>query len=107
MRILVTRGAGNKLAPETLIDPLTVTTNIGVEKGKTYLYDEGYNKRIYELRLPYSGKMYPTETVAIHDNNLGESFVGRIVSHSVDIKVEKDALSIESILIVERKEEVI
>jgi len=107
MRILVTRGAGDKLAPETLIDTLCTTNDIGKEKGSTYLYDEGYNKRLYEMQFPYKGKIYPTDLIAVTDNNLGESFVGRVIFHKVDINMTNNTLSINSTVIVERKEEVI
>ncbi|OYT14769.1 MAG: hypothetical protein B7C24_16595 [Bacteroidetes bacterium 4572_77] len=98
MRILVTRGAGDKLAPETLIDVLCITTGIGTERGKVFLYDEGYNRRMYEIIIPYTSKIYPSDLVAIHDNSLGESFVARVVSHTVKIKMENEVLSIESVI---------
>jgi len=107
MRIIVTRGAGDKLAPETLIDPLCTTVGIGTEKGKAYIYDVGYNKRMYELTFPYQGPIYPTNLVAVHDNTLGESFVARVVHHSINIRTIDGAVLIESNVIAERKEDIL
>lgn len=107
MRILVTRGLGDNLAPDSIIDSLCTTVGVGTLRGMTYLYDEGYNKKVYTLTVPYTGKIYPAELVTVHDSSLGESFVGRVVSHSVTISIENDeSLIIESTLVVDRKEEV-
>lgn len=106
MRILVSRGAGDKLAPETLIDPLCTTSGIGTAKGQMYLYDEGYNKRMYEVTFPYIQAVYPSDIVAIHDNTIGESFVARVVSHSINVSVEDGVVVIDSTLLVERKEDI-
>lgn len=102
MRVLVSRGAGDKLAPDTIFDPLCNIQSVGVERGKSYLYDEGFNKRIYEVKLPYRKAIYPSNILAIHDGSVGESFVGRVVSHVVSITQENGATSVESAITVER-----
>lgn len=106
MRVLVSRGAADNLAPETLVDPLCTTQVVGVEKGKAYLYDEGYHKREYIIELPYRKAIYPSQTMTVHDGAVGESFVGRVAAHGINITQVDGAMSVDSTITVERSDEV-
>jgi len=107
MIVLVSRAAGDKLAPETLVDVLCNSQNIGVEKGKSYLYDQGFNKKPYEVTLPYRRPIYPSQLAAVHGGSIGASFVGRVTSHNINITQIEGAISVESAVIIERSEELI
>jgi len=107
LRVLVSRGAADRLAPETIIDSLCTEQIVGVERGKAYLYDEGYHKREYVLELPYRRAMYPADTVTIHDGSVGESFVGRVTAHEIRITQTDGIVAVESTVTVERSDEVI
>lgn len=104
MKVLVTRGAGDKLAPEVIFDVLCNVQSVGVERGKSYLYDEGFNKRLYEVKIPYRGIVYPSDLVTVYDGSVGEGFVGRVISHVVSITQEDGAVSVDSTITVERSE---
>ena len=108
MRVLVSRDLSGeiKMSPETLFDPLCNIQSVGVEKGKCFLYDEGFNKKIYDIELPYRDQIYPSDLIGVHDGTLGESFVGRVTSHSINIVQTDGAISIDSALTVERSEEI-
>ena len=105
MRVLITRKAGDKLAPDVIVDTLCTTTLVGTERGKAYLYQTGFDKKMYELTLPYRRPIYPTDTVTIHDGTVGESFVGRVTRHEIQITQSDGAISIDSTVTVERNEE--
>lgn len=106
MRVLVSRGAGDKLAPETIVDILCNVQSVGVDRGKQFLFDEGMNKRTYEISLPYRKEIYPSDIIAIHDGSVGESFVGRVTAHTISITQNDGAISVDSNLTVERSDEV-
>ena len=106
MRVLVSRGTGDKLAPEVIFDSLCTTQNVGVERGRCYLYDEGFIKEIYTISLPYRVPIYPGYLLAIHHGAVGESFVARVVAHEIHIGTENDARVINSTITVERSIEI-
>ena len=103
MRVTVTRGAGDKRAPEIIIDPLCIRQNVATERGKAYLYDVGFDKKEYTLTTPYRQAIYPGLEIGVHDSTLGESFVALVVSHTIEMTMnESGGVEIYSILIVER-----
>lgn len=103
MRVTVSRGAGDKKAPEILIDPLCTRHDVATERGRTYLYDNGFTKRIYTISIPYRGEVYPGMEYAIHDSTLGESFVARVTAHNVSMQQDGNGkLTIRSVLTVVR-----
>ncbi len=106
MRVLISRGAGDKLAPETIVDILCNVQAVGVDRGKQFLYDEGMNKRTYEISLPYRNQIYPSDIIVVHNGTVGESFVGRIIAHTINITQNDGAISVDSNLTVERSDEV-
>jgi hypothetical protein len=107
MRVLVSRGAADRKSPEVIVDPLCTLQTVGVERGKAYLYDEGYNKREYVIESPYRKPMYPANTITVHEGSIGESFVGRIMSQEILVIQENGAVSISSAITVERSDEII
>ena len=106
MRVLVSRGAGDKLAPEVIFDSLCTTQSIGVERGRCYLYDEVFIKEIYTISLPYRVPIYPGYLLAIHHGAVGESFVARVVAHTINIRQDNDTRVIDSTITVERSIEI-
>lgn len=102
MRIIVSRLPADKQAPEPLINPLATQQDVGTELGKAFIYDSfTYNE--YSIRMPYRGVLYPGQTVAVHDETLGESFVAIITGHEVKItKSDQGAVKVQSILNVRR-----
>ena len=106
MRVLVSRGAGDKLAPEVIFDPLCNIQVIGVERGMSYLYDEGFNKEIYVINLPYRIPIYPGYLIAVHHGAVGESFVGRVTAHEIQVVKDNDAVVVNSTITLERSLEI-
>jgi len=106
MRVLVSRGAGDKLAPEVIFDSLCNTQAVGVERGMSYLYDEGFNKEIYVITLPYRVPIYPGYLVAVHHGAVGESFVGRVTAHEIQVTKENGAIVANSTITLERSLEI-
>lgn len=106
MKVLITRGAGDSLAPESIIDPLIVSPSVGADKGKQYLYDEGFDKKNYAIDVPYRDPIYPTDLISVLDGSVGESFVTRVTGHliTVELNGDKAAASINSSLSLERSE---
>lgn len=102
MRVLVSRGAGDKLAPEVIFDSLCNVQSIGVAHGQQYLYDNGFIKQIYVITLPYRMQLYPGDLIAVHHGSVGQSFVARVTAHSIHIGQENDARFIHSTITVER-----
>jgi hypothetical protein len=106
VRVLVNRKAGDKLAPEIIVDILCNVQAVGIDRGKQYLYDEGMNKRVYEISLPYRKQIYPADVIVVHNGSVGESFVGRITAHTINITQSDGAITVDSLITVERSEEV-
>lgn len=106
MKVLITRGAGDSLAPETIIDPLAISPSVGADRGKQFLYDEGFDKKNYEIDVPYRDAIYPTDLIAVLDGSIGESFVTRVTGHLITVELDGDkgAASIVSSLSVERSD---
>ncbi len=102
MLVRVVRGAGDSMAPEMLFDPLCTTQAVCTDKGVSYLYDEGLNKRIYEVSIPYRGVINMFDRVALFDSSLGESFVGRVIAHQVVISNDDGAVTVISSITIER-----
>ena len=107
MRVVISRLAGDKLAPDVIVDTLCTVSLVGAERGKTYLYHTGFDLRLYELTLPYRRPIYPTDIIAIHDGTVGESFVGRATRHEIQITQSDGSISIDSTITVERNDEII
>lgn len=102
MKVTVKRGSGNNIAPDIIVDPLCNTQTVGVARGMMFLYDEGMDKQIYVITIPYRRKIYPSDIIAVHYGKLGESFVARVIQHDIKIYSENEALNIDSVLTVER-----
>lgn len=85
MRILVIRPPGDKLSPESVINSIVTQQNVGVELGKSYIYDSATYSE-YNINMPYRGELYPGNKVSIYDETLGEDFVGIVTRHGISIK---------------------
>ena len=102
MNVLVTRLAGDILSPEVIIDELATTTDVGIERGKKYLYTEGIDKKFYTVKIPYRGVFYPGMILKISNGNMGELFESRVVSVTVSSEIEEETLCIYTELLLER-----
>jgi hypothetical protein len=104
MRVEVIRAPGDKYAPD-IIDELCTADNVGRERGRNYLDENGFDKALYELSLSPVAVMPATGiTVAVADASLGETFRGKLIGWSITVSQHTaDApVSIQTQLSIER-----
>ncbi len=82
MKVEVIRGSGGKPSPDVLVDVLCTQQNIGVLKGKTYLYDIGFDVLLLELELKEIRNIICGDIIEFYDPDYGVVIKGRIISWS-------------------------
>lgn len=78
MKTLIQRAAGDNIAAEALVDPLCVTEPVCAEKGKAFLYSEGFDVLNYDITIPFRKALSCGEIVEVLDASMGETFRARL-----------------------------
>lgn len=102
MKVLVQRGAGDKQASETLVDELCNTLIPAVAKGQNFLYQEGFDKLLYDIEIPFRFPLLCGDTVEVNDISIGECFKSRLSSWSIAVVLTEDTVQIDQQLSLER-----
>jgi hypothetical protein len=90
MKVTVTRGSGDNPSPDVLINNLCVTEAIGIEKGKAYLYDEGFDKLMYSMQVKIPRDFICGDIIEFYDPDYGTIIRGRIIGWSNSCVVDDD-----------------
>jgi len=85
MKVKVITGAGDKLAPDPIIDELMATEPVATERGKMYLSEESSHKWIYDIEKVYEDWKSIGDLVEVNDSQLGEVFRGKLTGFSLNI----------------------
>jgi hypothetical protein len=82
MKVEIIREPGTKQADD-IIDDLCTADNAGLQKGRNYLDENGFDKNVYELSITTQTMPLPGATVEILDASLGESFKAKLIGWSI------------------------
>ena len=85
MKTLIQRDTGDNIAAQAVVDELCITELVCTERGKTFLYSEGFDTLNYEIQLPYRQAVNCGEIVEIMDVSLGQQFFARVSGWSLNI----------------------
>ena len=85
MKILVKREDGNNQAPDAIVDELCCTQNVCTERGKTFLYENGFDKMCFEIDIPYRQAISCGDIIKIMDASLGKEFFARVSGWSLHV----------------------
>jgi hypothetical protein len=102
MKALIQRGTGDNIAAEALVDPLCVTGAVSAEKGKAFLYSEGFDISEYETEIPFRGALICSDIIEVLDASMGEQFYARLAGWQLNISKTNDAVKIRQGLQIER-----
>jgi hypothetical protein len=90
MKVIVTRAAGDNPSPDVLINNLCVTEAIAIEKGKTYLYDVGFDKLMYGLQIKLPQNFICGDVIEFYDPDYGSIIRGRVIGWGNNCTVDED-----------------
>lgn len=82
MRIIVSRGLGDNPSPDVLVDSLLFSEAVATEKGKAYLYDNGFDQLDYTLHTKIPRDIKCGDILQFFDPDYGNEIKGRVVSWS-------------------------
>lgn len=102
MKVRVYRNVGDNEYPEILVDELCVNEQVGIQKGKCFLYDNGFDKLLYNVETNLTNQLNPNDIAFIDDSSIGESFYGRITAIDINCDNNAGALDITQTLTVQR-----
>ncbi len=104
MKVLVRRGAANKMADETIVDILANAYSTAVSKGQNFLYEEGFDKMLYDIVIPFrDDTLICSDLVEIEDASLGEDFRARATSWKISADTQtENAVIIDHSIEIER-----
>ena len=102
MKITVQREAGDRPAPETLVDPLCTSSVPALEKGKAFLYDNGYNKKNFTITIPLRFFKFPGAIIEVHDTSINDVFKARLSSYSLTARHGGDGVVLSQTMMIER-----
>jgi len=103
MKVLVQRDTGDNVAPDPLVDPLSIAYSACVAKGQSFLYDS-FTKKMYDITMPFRGAYVCGSTIEVNDSSLGESFKSRLTAWSINLTVNAGSVTIEQTISIERSE---
>lgn len=102
MKVLVQRGAGDKMASEALVDELCNTLTPAIAKGQNFLYQEGFDKLFYDIGIPFRAPLICGDTLEMSDVSIGETFKARLSGWSIGAELTEDTIRIDQQLSLER-----
>jgi len=97
----VKRGEGDRLAPDPIVDNLCNAQAPAVNKGKNYLYDAGFEKKFYDISMPFRN-VSCGNTIEVQDVTLGQIFRAKVGSVRISAAVSSDSVNIREDIKIER-----
>jgi len=106
MRLRVTRGAGDCLAPEELSAGLACSEGPATQAGRNYLDANGVDRletTLTCIRSDAAGAAMPGDLAAVIDTTAGETWRGKIASFALALEVDDSgAATVSQTIVVER-----
>ena len=102
MKTLIQRSTGDNVAPDLIINPLCNTELVCTEKGKEYLYSEGFDILNYEIEIPFRQSILCSDIVNVLDISIGEEFYSRVSGWSLSLSLTDGLVTVKQTLTVER-----
>lgn len=90
MKIEVIRAPGDIPAP-AIINALCTQDAAGIECGRNFLDENGFNKAIYDITMPYRTLPSVGAIVQVSDSALGQVFYAKIISFSHSVAAQTEA----------------
>ncbi len=92
MKILISIPPGNNSSPNTIVDELCSTENLGILRGKVYLYDVAWDKMILKLVLSTARELVCGDIIQFYDPNINNMIKGRVVSWTNECSINSEGL---------------
>ena len=102
MKTLIQRSTGDNVSPDLIVNPLCVTELVCTEKGKEYLYSEGFDVLNYEIEIPFRQSLVCSDLINVLDISIGETFYSRLSGWSLGVSVQDGKVAVKQVLTVER-----
>ena len=102
MKTLIQRSTGDRVSPDLIINPLCTTELVCTEKGKEYLYSEGFDVLNYEIEIPFRQSLVCSDLINVLDISIGETFYSRLSGWSLGVSVQDGKVAVKQVLTVER-----
>lgn len=102
MIVEIIRGLGDKKA-EPIVNPLCVTGQVCIQKGRNFLDNNIGNIKEYRIRMKYKPVPLSGLVVKVMDSSLGQSFFGRVTGFNIRVAgmMDKAPVNIETQITVE------
>jgi len=87
MRIKVVRqGYEDELKEaDSIVDKLCVVDSIGIQRGRNYLDEHQWDKKILNLSLPFRVFPLPGAIVEVNDSSLGQRFKTKLIGFNLAV----------------------
>ncbi len=103
MKVIVSRGVGDNASPDIIVDPLCTIQHIGINRGKTFLYDQGFDKLLYSIEFKIPREFICGDIIDFYDPDYGLEVRGRIIDWAQSCSAQNDgSMSYSQTLIVEK-----
>jgi len=92
---------------DTIVDPLCTIDAVAIERGRNFLDEEGPDKTIFDISLPYRNLPLPGKIIEINDGSLGRVFKSKLLSVNISIGAltESNPVVVNMDISVEKSEE--
>ena len=98
--VRVIRDSGNVIAPD-IVDPLCVTTQVAVERGRVFIDSNYTNKIAVRVTGPFTNWLRPGSLADVIDDEFS-SYSAQIMATSISINRNEDDFTADVNLIMER-----
>ncbi len=82
MKVIVSRGSGDNPAPDVIVDELCSTEMLGIKRGQTFLYDEGFDRLNFSLTVKIPNVFLCGDIIEFYDPDFGNTYRGKITGFS-------------------------
>jgi len=90
MKVIVSRGAGDNPAPDTIVDSLCTTDILGIKRGQAYLYDEGFDRLVFNITVKIPKILLCGDIIEFYDPDYGKTYRGKLTATSYSARANDD-----------------
>jgi len=101
MKLMIKREAGDRLAPDPVVDSLCNAQAPALSRGQSYLYTNGFDKKFYNVNTSFLAGACG-DTVEMQDTSLGEIFKAKLNSWSIKASIQNNGIIIKQNIKIER-----
>ncbi len=101
MKLMVKRDAGDRLAPDPVVDSLCNAQAPALSRGQNYLYENGFDKKFYNVNISFMGGACG-DTIEVQDTSLGKIFKAKLNGWKIQASIKNDGIIIKQNIRIER-----